>query len=170
MTRLDDDARRKMHEQNRRSWNAITPVHNAHKRDQSAFFRDGGSTLFPDELELLGDLSGQQLVHLQCNCGQDTLSLAHHAASVTGVDISDAAIAFARELSTQTEIPATFVLDQNYPNPFNPSTRIGYGLPHRSPVQVSVYDARGRLVPRPFVVPALPAPYLPPGECGPRRP
>jgi SAM-dependent methyltransferase len=96
------------HETNRRSWNAVTIAHNSHKKDQAAFFRKGGSTLFPDEIELLGDLSGRRLLHLQCNCGQDTLSLAHLGATVTGVDISDEAIAFARQLSTDSGIPATF--------------------------------------------------------------
>lgn len=96
------------HEQNRRSWNAITPVHNAHKQGQAAFLRTGGSTLFPEELELLGDVAGKRLVHLQCNCGQDSLSLAALGAEVTGVDISDAAIEFARRLATESGIAATF--------------------------------------------------------------
>lgn len=100
---------RTLHEQNRRSWNAVTPAHNGHKADQARFLREGGSTLFPDELELLGDLTGKQLVHLQCNCGQDSLSLARLAGSVVGVDISDAAIEFARQLSRDSGIDADFV-------------------------------------------------------------
>lgn len=103
---LDDEAR-DAHEQNRRSWNAVTPVHNSHKHDQARFLQ-GGSTLFDDEVELLGDIAGSDLVHLQCNCGQDTLSLAHLGANVTGVDIGDEPIAFARELSAAAGIPATF--------------------------------------------------------------
>ena len=98
-----------MHEQNRRSWNAVTSVHNRHKNDQSGFLAGGGSTLFPDELELLGDLSGRRLVHLQCNCGQDTLSLSRLAGRVVGVDISDDAIAFARQLSRDSGLSAEFV-------------------------------------------------------------
>lgn len=100
---------REIHDQNRRSWNAITPVHNSHKRDQAAFLRNGGTTLFPDELELLGDLASKRLVHLQCNCGQDTLSLAAAGADVLGVDISDDAIAFAEQLSADSGIAARFV-------------------------------------------------------------
>jgi SAM-dependent methyltransferase len=99
---------RAAHEQNRKSWNAVTPAHNSHKRDQAAFLREGGSTLFPDEIELAGDVSGKRFLHLQCNCGQDTLSFAQLGAVVTGVDISDAAIETARQLSNQTGIPATF--------------------------------------------------------------
>ncbi len=100
---------RPLHEANRRAWNAATPAHNSHKRDQVAFFRAGGGTLFPEERKLLGNLKGRALVHLQCNAGQDTLSLARLGARVTGVDISDEAIAFARELSKATDIPARFV-------------------------------------------------------------
>ncbi|HVU14365.1 MAG TPA: class I SAM-dependent methyltransferase [Phototrophicaceae bacterium] len=97
-----------LHEDNRVSWNAATDAHNSHKRDQAAFLRAGGSTLFPDEIELLGDLRGKTLAHLQCNAGQDTLSLAPLGATVTGVDISDTAINFARQLSVDSGIPATF--------------------------------------------------------------
>ncbi len=97
-----------LHEENRRSWNAGTEVHNSHKRDQAAFLRAGGSTLFPEEISLLGDIAGKGLVHLQCNAGQDTLSLAALGAVVTGVDISDTAIDFARQLSVDSGIPAAF--------------------------------------------------------------
>ena len=97
-----------LHEANRRSWNAAVVAHNSHKRDQAGFLRGGGSTLFPEEIELLGDISGKRLIHLQCNAGQDSLSLARRGAVVTGVDISDAAIDFARQLSADAGIPATF--------------------------------------------------------------
>jgi SAM-dependent methyltransferase len=97
------------HQQNRRSWNAVTGAHNSHKPDQPGFFRAGGSTLFPDEIELAGELRGQSLLHLQCNCGQDTLSFAQLGANVTGVDISDEAIAFAQNLSRDSGIPGRFI-------------------------------------------------------------
>jgi len=41
-----DDSFRVTHEQNRRSWNAVTPAHNSHKHDQAGFLRGDGSTLF----------------------------------------------------------------------------------------------------------------------------
>lgn len=98
----------KVEQQNRQSWNAATLAHNSHKGDQAQFFRRGGSTLFPEELELLGELKGRSLLHLQCNCGQDSLSLATLGALVTGVDIADEAISFATALSRDTGIPAAF--------------------------------------------------------------
>ncbi len=101
---------RAKHEVNRLSWNEATKAHNSHKGDQAAFFRAGGNTLFATETELLGDIAGRSLLHLQCNCGQDSLSIVRHlGAIVTGVDISDEAIRFARRLSRESGIPAKFI-------------------------------------------------------------
>lgn len=100
--------RREAHEANRLSWNAATAAHNSHKGDQAAWLRAGGSTLFPEERGLLGDVAGRTLLHLQCNAGQDTLSLAALGAAATGVDISDEAVDFARRLSAESGIPAEF--------------------------------------------------------------
>ncbi len=102
------------HEANRRSWNEATVAHNTHKKDQAGFLRRGGSTLFPEEIELLGDVTGKRLVHLLCNAGQDSLSIARLGAEVTGVDISDEAIDFATKLSTESGIPATFIRSDVY--------------------------------------------------------
>jgi SAM-dependent methyltransferase len=99
---------KEVHEANRLSWNAATKAHNSHKGDQAAFLRNGGSTLFPEELELLRDLAGVNLLHLQCNAGQDSLSLARLGANVTGVDISEEAIDFARALAADSGIAAEF--------------------------------------------------------------
>ncbi|MSP61918.1 MAG: class I SAM-dependent methyltransferase [Myxococcales bacterium] len=106
--------RRELHEANRISWNAATVAHNSHKGDQAGFLRNGGTTLFPEEMELCGDLTGQRVVHLQCNAGQDTLGLARLGGEVVGVDISDEAVAFARRLSDESGIPATFVRSDVY--------------------------------------------------------
>lgn len=67
--------RKELHEENRLSWNEATKAHNSHKGEQAKFFREGGSRLFPEEIELLGNISGLSLVHLQCNAGRDTLSM-----------------------------------------------------------------------------------------------
>ncbi|MCC7382885.1 MAG: class I SAM-dependent methyltransferase [Deltaproteobacteria bacterium] len=95
-------------QETRESWNFATRLHNAHKRDQAGFLRSGGSTLFPEELALLGDLTDRRLLHVLSNAGQDTLSLAARGARAVGVDLSDEAIAFARDLSVKSGIPATF--------------------------------------------------------------
>jgi SAM-dependent methyltransferase len=100
---------RDLREQNRLSWNAVVGAHDSHRGDLARFLREGGSTLFPEDRALLGDLNGKALAHLQCNSGGDSLSLALLGASVTGVDISDEAISSARQLSSRSGIPADFV-------------------------------------------------------------
>lgn len=100
--------RRDLHQANRRSWDAATAAHNRHKRDQAAWLRAGHELLFREDYALLGPLAGKSLLHLQCNAGQDTLCLARRGATVTGVDISEEAIEFARALARDSEIPAEF--------------------------------------------------------------
>lgn len=105
---MPDRVRRDLHEANRNSWNIATCAHNSHKRDQAQWLRDGGELLFDEDYELLGPLAGQQVLHLQCNSGQDSLCLARRGAQVTGVDISDEAITFAQALARDSGIAASF--------------------------------------------------------------
>ena len=100
--------RRELREQNRLSWNGAVGAHDSHRGDLVGYLRGGGSTLFPEELELLGDLKGKTLVHLQCNSGGDSLSLALRGATITGVDISEEAVSSARRLSAEAGISAGF--------------------------------------------------------------
>lgn len=84
---------------NRNLWNAWTGHH-----VKSAFYnvdavRKGADTLKEIELDLIGDIEGLRLLHLQCHFGLDSISLARRGAQVTGLDISPAAILNARELS-----------------------------------------------------------------------
>lgn len=44
------------------------------------------------------------------------------------------------------EIPSSFRLEQNYPNPFNPVTNFKFSIAKPGIVNLSVYDALGRLV------------------------
>lgn len=92
----------------RDSWDRATASHNAHKGDQAARLRAGEELLYSEELELLGPLEGRTVAHVQCNSGQDSLCLARRGAVVHGVDFSPVAIAFARQLSTDSGLPATF--------------------------------------------------------------
>jgi 2-polyprenyl-3-methyl-5-hydroxy-6-metoxy-1,4-benzoquinol methylase len=96
------------YEKTRASWNYATALHNQHKGDQAQRLRQGWDPLFPEELDLLGPLAGRELVHLQCNSGQDSLALARHGANVVGVDFSDEAIAFAQNLARESQISARF--------------------------------------------------------------
>ncbi|WP_345227176.1 class I SAM-dependent methyltransferase [Hymenobacter koreensis] len=104
-------------EVNRALWNARTGPHL-----ESAFyaldaFRAGESSLNRIELALLGDIAEQRVLHLQCHFGQDTLSLARLGAQVTGVDLSDEAIAAAQRLSADLDLPAEFICCDVYDLP-----------------------------------------------------
>jgi 2-polyprenyl-3-methyl-5-hydroxy-6-metoxy-1,4-benzoquinol methylase len=102
---------------NRALWNARTEVHVASDFYGVPDFLNGGSTLKEIELELLGDLQGKTLLHLQCHFGLDTLSLARLGAQVTGVDLSDTAIAEARRIAASLGMAAEFVCCNIYDLP-----------------------------------------------------
>ena len=97
-----------LREQNRVSWNAAVHAHDSHRGDLSRFLSEGGTTLFQEERDLLGELEGRSLIHLQCNSGGDSISLARLGATVTGVDLSDEAVYSARVLAEKTGTRATF--------------------------------------------------------------
>lgn len=94
---------------NRALWDARTALHYTSAFYDVDGFLNGKSTLNTIELDLLGDVKGLNVLHLQCHFGQDTLSLARLGAQATGLDLSPAAIAKARELSERCGSQATFV-------------------------------------------------------------
>jgi SAM-dependent methyltransferase len=104
-------------EMNRHSWNARTDVHVKSEFYDVEGFLAGKNPLNSIELELLGDISGKSLLHLQCHFGQDTIALGRMGATVTGIDLSDKAIDAARLLAEKAAIPATFICCDLYSLP-----------------------------------------------------
>jgi SAM-dependent methyltransferase len=91
---------------------------------QSADYNVAGFIEHPDDFPEggvirtgLGDITGKSLLHLQCHFGKDTLRLAQMGAQVTGIDFSPQAIAYARDLATRVQIPATFIQSGLYDAP-----------------------------------------------------
>lgn len=83
-------------EANQRAWATIAHEHYlAFKQILS----QQPSTLNSTQIEELGDISGKTLIHLQCNTGADTVSLARMGARVTGVDLVPENVAYARQLA-----------------------------------------------------------------------
>lgn len=84
-------------EANQRSWALIARDHyEAFKIRLSV----NESTLSQTQIQELGSIEGKKLIHLQCNTGADTISLARLGAKVTGVDLVPENIHYARRLAT----------------------------------------------------------------------
>lgn len=111
------DAENKYLKINRESWNRKTEVHIHSPFYDLENFLQGKSSLNDIELKLLGDVSGKKILHLQCHFGQDSISLARMGANVTGVDLSDKAIDFAKELVSKTKVEASFICCDIYDLP-----------------------------------------------------
>ena len=94
---------------NRKSWNDRIETHLKSEFYDLENFLKGKSSLKAIELDLLGDIDGKSILHLQCHFGQDTISLSRNGAQVTGVDLSDKAIASARLLAEQTGSNTQFI-------------------------------------------------------------
>ena len=102
---------------NKKWWNEVTPIHARSKLYNLAGFKKGKTSLQQIELTELRNVKGKSLLHLLCHFGMDTLSYARLGAKVTGVDLSDKAIEFARDLSRETKIPADFICSDVYKLP-----------------------------------------------------
>ncbi|MBN1110071.1 MAG: class I SAM-dependent methyltransferase, partial [Methanomassiliicoccales archaeon] len=77
-------------------------------------FLEKKDSLLPIEIEEVGDVTGKDLLHLQCHLGLDTLSWAGRGAKATGVDFSPQAIRIARELSHRIDVQVKFIESDIY--------------------------------------------------------
>ncbi len=94
-------------------WEAWTRVHAAGDFYDLEGFKAGGVRIRPYEIELVGDVTGRSLLHLQCHFGIDTLSWARLGAQVTGADISPAAVELARSLAVELGFPEVRFVESN---------------------------------------------------------
>jgi len=102
---------------NRQSWNTKTEVHLQSEFYDLEGFMNGKTSLNEIELNLLGNINGKTILHLQCHFGQDTISLSRLGATVTGVDLSDKAIESAKQIAAKTDSTATFICCDMYDLP-----------------------------------------------------
>jgi SAM-dependent methyltransferase len=62
-----------------------------------------------DDLGLLGDLAGKNAIELGCGGGQFGIGVSKRGADVTGIDISDAQLAYARSLADEHDQDIEFI-------------------------------------------------------------
>lgn len=97
-------------EANKQSWGLIAQEHyEAFK----ARLLTQESTLSPTVLQELGDIRGKRLIHVQCNTGADTVSLARLGATVTGTDLVPENIYYARRLAADCGIHDARFIESN---------------------------------------------------------
>lgn len=106
---------------NRQSWNNRTDTHLKSEFYNLDGFLHGKTSLNEIELNLLGNIKGKTILHLQCHFGQDSISLSRLGADVTGVDFSDKAIESAKQIAKDTNSNAKFICCDIYdlPNHLN---------------------------------------------------
>jgi SAM-dependent methyltransferase len=102
---------------NKKSWNNRTETHLVSPFYDVEGFLKGRTSLNEIELNLLGDIRGKTILHLQCHFGQDTISLERLGAIATGVDLSDKSIKSAIELSKKTNSKTAFICCDLYDLP-----------------------------------------------------
>ena len=97
-------------EANKRAWATIAQ---AHYQTFLTFLSQHETTLNDTERQELGDISGKKILHLQCNTGADSISLARLGADVTGVDLVPENIHFARKLATDLGVSNVRFIESN---------------------------------------------------------
>lgn len=103
-----DEATRAMIVANQANWDARVPTHIG-----SAFYglHDTASRHWfaPFEWADLGDLSGLDVIHLQCHLGTETVEFAARGAETVGLDFSGEALAEARRIAERAGRCVTYV-------------------------------------------------------------
>lgn len=99
---------------NKNLWNEKTDIHFDSEFYNVKAFIDGQNSLNDIELELLGNIQGKKILHLQCHFGMDSISLAKRGAKVTAIDLSDKAISRAKQLNEKMGTEVIFLQSDVY--------------------------------------------------------
>ncbi|MFF2852179.1 class I SAM-dependent methyltransferase [Streptomyces sp. NPDC058001] len=94
---------------NEANWDARTPVHLASRFYGLDASPDPARWFAPFEWEDLGDLAGQDVLHLQCHLGTETLAFARRGARATGLDLSGASVAAATGIAERDGADISYV-------------------------------------------------------------
>ncbi len=102
---------------NKKLWDRRTEIHAKSDFYDIAGFRKGKSSLNSIELDLLGDIAGKKILHLQCHFGLDTMSMSRMGGNVTGLDLSSTSIGTATQLAAELELDTKFIQGNVYDTP-----------------------------------------------------
>ena len=93
----------------RAAWDQLSPIYQAHHDFSTTDVHYGPWAPLERDLHLLGDVRGQRVLDLGCGGGQCCIAFARQGATVTGVDISEAQLVYARRLAEQEGVTVQFV-------------------------------------------------------------
>ena len=96
-------------EANRSHWDALAAVHGQDDYYDSEALVAGADSLSSHESAAVGEVSGLDVLHLQCHIGFDSISLARRGARVTGADFSPASLAKAGDLAARAGVEVELV-------------------------------------------------------------
>lgn len=96
-------------ENNRQSWNHISPHYQAHRRISTDDVHYGPLAPGERELGLLGEVRGKRILEIGCGGGQNSIALAKWGATCTGLDPSSAQLDHARRLAQAEGVTVRFV-------------------------------------------------------------
>lgn len=98
-------------EKNKIAWSLLAKDHYQHFKK---LLEEKETILNPNIIRELGDVSGKSLIHLQCNTGADTISLARLGlAKAVGVDLSDDNVHYANQLKDDFKMHQVSFLSSN---------------------------------------------------------
>ena len=119
-----------------------------------AFLLKDTSTIAHGQLYITNNMAGYTQVQIPLmyvsnatpDTGAVTIQVRPYFGSISGTVFYADNISFETASGVQllsSPLPRTYTLEQNYPNPFNPNTIIGYSIPTRSYVTLSVFNTFG---------------------------
>jgi len=93
----------------RRKWNRISSCYQAEHNIPTDLVHYGPHCPNEDQLQLIGDVRGRRVLEVGCGGGQCSIAFATRGAVVTGIDLSDRQVEFARKLAASNGVAATFL-------------------------------------------------------------
>ncbi len=99
------------------------------------------TTLIPEQINLSNYKTSPILIRFRLRDSGNTQYDGWHIDDVEIKDLNPNTVS-----NILNNIPNKYSLNQNYPNPFNPTTRIRFGLPNASKVNIEVYNSLGQSV------------------------
>lgn len=92
-----------------RSWDRLSDDYQAAHKIPTRYIHYGPHCPTEDDLRLLGDVTGKNVVELGCGGGQCSIAFAKRGAQVIGVDLSERQLSYARKLASKENVNVKFI-------------------------------------------------------------